>query len=290
MKLAYLAAGGLLLVVSLFLLATRAPYGLRLEYRRTVAERPSRAGRTTTDSLLHETDLAHLPAPVQRYVRRSGAVGQPKVHRVWARFRGRIRSGPDARWMSFTGEQVNVQDPAARYFYMDATLFGLPIQVLHVYEGSAATMRVKVAGLLPMVNAAGPEMDRSETVTLLNDMCWLAPATLISPSISWTAIDDHSASARYTNAGHVIDATLYFNDADELVDFVSFDRSMASPDGRQFTPARWRTPLGPYARFGAVLLSASGDARWQTAAGEYTYIELELLDVRYNDDRQIDNR
>lgn len=41
--------------------------------------------------------------------------------------------------------------------------------------------------------------------------------------------------ATYSNADHAVTATLVFDEAGDLVDFVSDDRSMASSDGRTFT-------------------------------------------------------
>jgi hypothetical protein len=47
-------------------------------------------------------------------------------------------------------------------------------------------MRVKALGVMPMVDATGNVMDRSEAVTLFNDMCLLAPATLVdAPVLVW---------------------------------------------------------------------------------------------------------
>jgi hypothetical protein len=84
---------------------------------------------------------------------------------------------------------------------MDATLFGLPVDVLHTYLDATATMRVKACSLLPMVNAAGPDMDRAETVTLFNDLCLLAPAALIDAPITWQPIDADHVRATFTGTG-----------------------------------------------------------------------------------------
>ena len=65
-----------------------------------------------------DADLAPLPEPVQRYLRIVGAVGQPKVPNYRLRFRGRIRSGPDASWMPFEVEQQSFADQPARLFLM----------------------------------------------------------------------------------------------------------------------------------------------------------------------------
>jgi hypothetical protein len=47
------------------------------------------------------------------------------VQNFRARFHRQIRSGPDARWMSFTGEQYNFYDQPSRLFLMDASMFGV---------------------------------------------------------------------------------------------------------------------------------------------------------------------
>jgi hypothetical protein len=88
--------------------------------------------------------------------------------------------------------------------------------------------------------------------------------------------------AAFTNAGHTIHAELVFNAAGEMVDFVSDDRFAGSPDGKSFTQERWTTPVGRYRDFGTHHLFASAEARWHAAGGEYTYIELEMLDIEYN--------
>lgn len=88
-------------------------------------------------------DDEERPAPLAAYIRRSGAVGQPRVVSLHADFHGRIRSGPDAAWMAFTGRQVNTYGPRPqRIFLMDATKAGLPVTVLHVFADNTATMRV----------------------------------------------------------------------------------------------------------------------------------------------------
>lgn len=257
---------------------------LRAEYGREVSSRLEEQAMLLSRGtpLLTEGDLAHLPAAVQRYVRLSGAVGQPQPRNVRAEFRGRIRGGPDEPWMSFEGEQHNFFDNPARLFYMRAKRSGVPVQVFHRYVGASATMRVRAAWLVPLVNAAGPEMDESETVTMLNDMCWLAPGALTSDRIQWDAIDSLTVRATFTNAGYTVRATLEFNADGELSDFISDDRSAASSDGKSFTRVRWSTPLRDYRAFGAHRASSRGEGIWHASEGEYSYIELELFGLEHN--------
>ena len=267
----------LLLAALGYTYASRGPTSYRAEYQRRAAA-ALRESHPSTGAVVTETDLAHLPGLVAEYVRRSGAVGQPRVRSVHARIHGRIRSGANARWMTYTGEQVNTFGPApSRLFWMDATMFGLPVDVLHVLAGPTATMRVKLCSVVPMVNAAGPDMDRAETVTLFNDLCILAPAALIDAPIVWQPVDGHHVRGTFTNGAQTVTADLTFDDGD-LVDFVSDDRMSTSREGSAFTSQRWSTPVRDYRTFGARRLATHGEGRWHStdAQGQYAYLEYNL--------------
>jgi hypothetical protein len=273
-------ANGLVFVGVIFGFLSQGPFSLRAEYDRDVGYHLPGAVPATR---VTEADLTLLPDPVQRYLRVAGVVGQPRVHRFRVQMHGRIRNGRQGRWMPFAAEQYNVVDaPAARLFFLTASMFAIPAQGYHRYVNSSASMRVKAAGLVPVVTAAGTEMTQSETVTLFNDMCLMAPATLIHDSIAWDAVDARTAKARFTNAGHTIHAELSFNDVGELTDFVSDDRYQASADGTTMRPRRWSTPVGGYRPYGAVRLPSRGEGRWHEPEGEYTYIELAIDEVQYN--------
>jgi len=234
--------------------AAHGPGSLRARYHREVETAlaltapPHRlpAGPVT------EADLDPLPACVARYLRRSGVVGQPRIDSFRAAIHGRIRGGATQRWMPFTGEQVNTYGPEpTRQFFIDATRSGLPVDVLHVFSHGHASMQVRLCSVLPLVDAQGPDLDRAETVTVFNDLCVLAPAALVDAPVAWETLGDRTARGAYTLGRRTIVADLTFNAADELVDFVSDDRSVASADGRTFTPRRWSTPLQRYRDVGA---------------------------------------
>ncbi|HXH05323.1 MAG TPA: DUF6544 family protein [Vicinamibacterales bacterium] len=271
-------ANAIVLVGVVFGFLAQGPFSLRARYDRDVRSRVSTAASPLP---VTERDLAHLPAPVQRYLRTAGVVGQPRVRTFRVRLHGRIRGGRTARWMPLRAEQYNVVEPAARLFYLNASMFGIPVQGYHRYLETSASMEVRAAALVPVARAAGPEMTRSETVTLFNDMCLMAPATLIGSSIEWETVDARTARARFTNAGHTIRAELFFNEAGELTNFVSDDRSAVSAGGTM-RPLRWSTPVAAYRRYGSIRLFSRGEGRWQEPDGEYVYIELIIDDVRYN--------
>ena len=238
--------------------------------------------RFTPGEPITDAELAHLPAPVQQYLRRNGVIGQPRVRNFRARMHGRIRNGPDARWMPLTAEQYNFVDEPARLFYLNASMLLIPVQGYHRYVGPSATMHVKAAALVPVVDVSGDEMNQGETVTMFNDMCVMAPATLIDAAIAWEPVDARTARASFTNAGQTIRAELSFNEGGELTNFWSDDRYQTSPDGKSVKKVRWSTPLDGYRSFGPVRLASGGEARWHEPGTDYAYIELTLDDVQYN--------
>jgi uncharacterized protein DUF6544 len=150
------------------------------------------------------------------------------------------------------------------------------------YIAASATMRVRIAGLVPVINAAGETMAQAETVTVFNDMCVMAPHTLVAPAITWRTIGADAAEATFTNGGHTIRAVLEFNEAGALVNFRSDDRYQISPDGKTMKRVPWSTPLRHYRPFGSARLSSGGEARWHEADRDYAYIEFDLDDVQYN--------
>lgn len=229
-----------------------------------------------------EADLAGLPSSVQTYLRRTGSVGRPRVHHVRTRWRAQMRRAPGAPWMEARAAQYNFFDPPrARVFLMNASRYGVPFVALHRYVGDAATMQVRVASLVDIVDARGPEMNQGETVTMFNDMCLLAPASLVDADVEWQEIDEHSVRGTFTNAGHTIAAVLSFDTHGDLVDFVSEDRFL-SADGKSYQKYPWSTPVRDYRDFGGRRVPSRGEAVWKQPAGDFVYGRFELEEVEYD--------
>ena len=269
----------LTLLVGVYGAVAWGPFGLRAEYEQSTSRRVAQLAETPP---VTEAELAPLPAPVQRYLRYVGVVGHPHVRGFRVRFTGRIRSGPEAAWMAFTGEQHDFTDPPARLFSMQATMRGVPVEALHSYDERGARMRVKLLSLFPLVDAGGTDFTRAETVTLFNDLCIMAPATLVDPAIAWKELDARSVEGTYTNGRHTIRAVLLFDDAGALVNFWSDDRPALAPDGLTFVPQRWSTPIGDYRTRGPFRLASRGEGRYVAAGGEYAYVQFDDLDVAYD--------
>jgi len=268
----------IILVPLLISIANALPGSFRDIYK-TEAQRG--INRRSQMPMVSESDIVHLPAPVQRYLRYAGAIGKPRIQNFRAKYSGQFRRTLSSGWMDFASRQYNFMDEPARIFLIESSLFGIPFDGLHLYVRSNATMQIKVASLFNVVDAKGPTMTKGETVTLFNDMCVMAPAALIDTAIQWESIDSTTAKATYTNKGNTIAAILSFNSEGALIDFSSDDRYL-SEDGITYKNYRWTTPLKDYVNIDGRKVASYGEAVWHLPEGEFVYGKFHLAEIEYN--------
>ena len=226
--------------------------------------------------LLTEADIQPLPFPVQKYMRYCGVVNKPKVKNVKIIFDGEMRDkGKD--FFKFNSVQYNFFDEPTRLFFMKAKMYGTTVPGYHCYQNATATMQIKLLGLFNVVNLKGTEMNKAETVTLFNDMCLMAPASLIDKRIEWTSSDSLSAKAIFTNGINKISATLYFNEQGQLINFISDDRYAI--DMKQY---RFSTPVKEYTQMNGRNMWKYGETIWHYPDGEFVYGKFTLKSIEYN--------
>lgn len=231
------------------------------------------------DSLLTLQDLQHLPPPVQRYLQYTGCVGKPKVHHMQLWFEGQLREkGQD--FFPFRAVQFSAFDQPTRLFFLDARVKGLPTQGYHRYLNTQASMDIKLLSLYPVVNISEGALNQAETVTMFNDMCLLAPATLVDRRIQWEPVDDLSAKALFTNKEITISALLYFNAEGQLVNFVSDDRYAREDGGLK--KYRFSTPISEYRNFDGYRIGTRGSAIYHYPEGAFEYGKFHVIDILYN--------
>ncbi len=233
------------------------------------------------ESLVTEADIKPLPLPVQHYLRYVGAVGKPKVHSFKVVFNGKIRKNEQSAWMPFSSEQYNFMDVPTRLFFMKATMMGLPVAGFHSFKNGEAFMDIRLLSLFRVQYQTGKEMGIAETVTFFNDMCCMAPATLIDKRIEWLETDGNKVKAVFTNNGITISAWLYFNDEGQLINFISNDR-YAAGDDNTMRQLPWATPLKDYKAINGYRLAGNAEAIYTYPEGDLIYGTFSTQNIVYN--------
>ncbi len=231
-----------------------------------------------SNSILTESDIQQLPEPVKKYLRFTGSVGKPKVNNFKIEFTGKIRKNEQSEWMPFTSEQYDFMETPTRLFFMKAVMKGLPVAGYHCFKNGIAKMDIRLFSIFSVQYQDGAEMDLSETVTFFNDMCCMAPPTLIDKRIKWLAVEGNKVKASFTNNNITVSAWLYFNDEGELINFISDDRYSADA-GKQLP---WATPLKDYQETNGYRLIGNAEVIYSYPDRDLCYGTFKLIRIEYN--------
>ncbi len=227
-----------------------------------------------TDALLDE-----LPAPVQRYLRWTGLVGQSWLDSARVSQEGRFRMSAERDWMPMTAEQTFTTDPPGFEWNARFTMFGLPLlSAQDRYSQGQGHMYGKLAGLFTVFD------DRTEQLTLgamtryLSELIWL-PAAFLQDAITWEAIDDRSATVCFSDAGRTVSGTMHIDEDGRPVAFTA-ERYREVNGEYELTP--WSTPCLAYGKLGGLNLPVRGQAIWHLPDGDLPYVDVIITDVVYH--------
>jgi hypothetical protein len=232
-------------------------------------------------SKLTEAEVAFLPEPVKKYIRYTGCIGKPKVNNFKIVFFGKIRKDAKSDWMPLTSQQYNFIKTPTRLFFLDAIMKRMPVAGFHCFKNGVAFMDIRLLSMFKVEYQEGDKMDISETVTFFNDMCCMAPASLIDNRISWLEIESNKVKATFSNNGITISAWLYFNEKGELVNFVSEDRYAIGENGT-IAQHKWSTPLRDYKDINGYRLASYAETIYTYPEGDFTYATFTLKNIGYN--------
>lgn len=252
---------------------------MKTTYGKEVQARFASAGYTGSE-IISDHHMAHLPEKVKEYIHLTGFAEHEKIRNVFLKASGQIRSSEKSGWMKFSSEQYNFFDSPFRAFYINARKMGIPATGLHLYKNETATMKIKLMGMFTIADAKGPEMNQAETVTLLNDMCFMAPGTLINPQIKWEVTGKNEVKAIFTNGNIKVSAKLFFDNDGRLVNFISNDRF--ETDGKTYNNYPWETPVTAYSKFGGYFLPSKADVIYKRPEGDFCYLKFRLEEIKYN--------
>lgn len=146
---------------------------------------------------------------------------------------------------------------------------GLPVAALHIYKDNHATFSVKALSTFSIIDEKEGNLNIAETVTFFNDMCLLAPASLIDKRIEWEHIDNLNAKASFRTNDISISAKLVFNETGQLISFCSDDRYYYAGENKM-QKISWTTPVTNYKDFNGHRIASAGKAIWSFPEGDFT--------------------
>ena len=226
--------------------------------------------------------LEALPEPVQRYMQFSGVLKKPWIHSVRLAQTGRFRMAEDRPWMPMRATQTYTTAPVSFRWEARFKLFGLPLlHALDQYMESHGQMHGKLFGLYTLFNVRGAELDQGSLMRYMSEMIWF-PIAFLGKNISWEAVDEGCVKVTLTEGARSVTGKLYFDDQGRPINFRA---KRYREDQGQYSLDTWSTPITGYAERAGLMLPVSGQAIWHLDSGPFTYIEIEVGYVEYNEGR-----
>ena len=232
------------------------------------------------DGVVTEETLEDLPEPARRYLRYSGVVGRPFVGTVRLKQAGQIQLTAGQPWFALKAQQYfSVQPPG---FVWEAVV---PADALPLLRGKdtfldgTGRMLITAAGLIPIVDATGPELDQGEMVRFLSEMMWF-PAGFLGENVRFEPVDAGSAQVSLTHAGRTATGTIFVDGDGKLTRFEA-DRSYPGAGGDP-SLQRWSTPVDEYGEFNGLRIPVRARAIWRLPAGDLEYIRITITELQYD--------
>lgn len=151
--------------------------------------------RPAQTAVFDPASIEGLPAPAQRYLRRAIAPGTPLARSVQLEMHGAMRLSPGAEVMPMQAEQV-LAPPSGFVWKARVAKGPMRIEGFDAYGHGEGALRWWLLGLVPVVNASGPDVTRSAAGRLAGEAV-LVPSTLLpQEGAVWEAVDDTTARVR----------------------------------------------------------------------------------------------
>jgi hypothetical protein len=239
----------------------------------------ARATTTAREVVVTEGMLKDLPEPVRRYLKHTGIVGKPSVDTVYLEQKGQMYLGSKQGWVPLDAEEhYTVQPPG---FVWDVTIHKGPLPIARgrdTYAGGEGRMLIKAGSLFPVVDDKGPEMDQGSMMRYLSEMIWF-PTAFLDDNISFEPIDDESARVTLTDGAKSVSATMYFDKAGKVTDFVA--KRYRTVEGG-YDLETWSAPVYEYGELAGLKLPLRGGAVWNLPEGDLKYADITITHLEYN--------
>jgi hypothetical protein len=180
--------------------------------------------------------LSAIPEGARRYLRHTIAEGTPLASAVRLKMHGEIKL---KGWYPFTAEEV-IRWDRGMIWRAAARMYGVSIRGSDRFIDGRGAMQWKLFGIVPLVNASGPDITRSAAGRVNIESVWL-PSVLCDDRVRWSASDAFHPRVQLTGHGET-------GQIDYLIDDDGRLKSMSMP--------RWGNPGGAsfhYETFGGFV-------------------------------------
>ncbi len=230
--------------------------------------------------IITDPDIQKLPAPVQRWMRGTGITGKPAIQSAYIKQNALMKMKPEQKdWIPAEAEQYTVMDYPAFIWTVNMNMAPLiKIKGRDKFVDGKGEMLIKMNSLFNVVNEKGERMDEGTLQRYLGELVWF-PSLALSPYIAWETIDNYSAKATMNYKGTSGSGTFYFDEKGDFIKFIALRYKGNKADAKRYP---WILTVDEYAVFEGVKVPSKMKATWKLDEGDWTWLDLEITDIKYN--------
>ncbi len=233
------------------------------------------------EPVLSNDMIADLPEPVQKWLQHSGAVGRDIIHHVYSEQRYQLRLDPaQERWYHGSARQfVSIRKPSFVWIMHLQMMPLIGVVGRDKFMDGRGEMLIKVLSLIPVVHEKdNHKINQGTLQRYLGEIVWY-PSAAVEPYITWEALNENAARATMTYKGTSGSGTFYFDDAGDFIRFSAL-RYMGSDDDAE--QMEWIIEAKESRVINGIRVPTKCSAIWRLESGDWTWADIEVLDIRYN--------
>lgn len=226
--------------------------------------------------------LEELPNALRHFVQQSGFTAVGNIHQIKIEWTNtKLKRSKKGNWKPITCIQHNFLPDPIRLVYMKTKMFGLFIlEAFDSFRHGHGSMIIKLAQLLNLVYAKGPEMDKAELVTILAETM-IIPDYALQAYIQWEEIDHYTVKGTINYHGLKASGIFYFNTNFEIIKFETNDRYFTTKK-EEFLQTKWTAECSNYVNHGAIRLPTMFKSTWNFPDDDFTYFEGKVQNIIIN--------
>ncbi len=153
------------------------------DIRRGLEKQPT-SGRTFSEEM-----VADLPDPAQRYFLHAIKQGTPLATKLYWNWSGQMKPAREMPWMDLTSEQISVKE---RGFVWKARAGKGPLILTAAdhYKDGEGRMRISLFGLVPIVNASGPDLSKASLGRVVVESMFMPSSLLPGPHVQIDGVNE----------------------------------------------------------------------------------------------------
>lgn len=226
---------------------------------------------------LPAANASNLPAPVRRYLEIAHASRNDVTQGAILEQRGAIRAAPGKPWMPFTAEQVYAMEPPGFVWLAKARVAPLVwMTAKDQFIGGAGNMHIRLADLVTVANAHGPEIDQGAGLRYWGEVLAF-PDMVFSHRLRWESLDAHRARFTVRDSDPLVSAVTTFS-ADGLPSATHAERYRDAGGKRVLT--LWSGLMKEWRMIGGRLFPAVWESVWHLDSGDFLAVKIENLSVQ----------